>query len=117
MFLARGKKVKINDATWFLFANELFYIAITLGVLILTRFEYRLSQGILLFLLIAIGSFSFYGTKSWLIGQIEKRRIGKKYKSLQPKTALFTFMGAMLLLGSYILCVFTIIKTFQGYLL
>lgn len=115
-FLSRGKKDLIKNGTWFLFANELFFILLSLVVLILTRFEFRLSKGILLFLLIAIWGISFYGTKSWLIGQIEKKGIVTKYKTLQPKAALITLMGAMFFLSSFLLFLFTIIKTFEGYL-
>ena len=85
-------------------------------MLILTRFEFRLSKGILLFLLIAIWSISFYGTKSWLIGQIEKKGIVTKYKTLQPKAVLITLIGAVFFLSSFLLFLFTIIKTFEGYL-
>ena len=115
-FLSRGRKDLIKNGTWFLFANELFFILLSLIVLILTRFEFRLSKGILLFLLIAIWSISFYGTKSWLIGQIEKRGIVTKYKTLQPKAVLITLIGAVFFLSSFLLFLFTIIKTFEGYL-
>lgn len=115
-FLSRGKKDLIKNGTWFLFANELFFILLSIVVLILTRFEFRLSKGILLFLLIAVWGISFYGTKSWLIGQIEKRGIVTKHKTLQPKAALITLMGAMFFLSSFLLFLFAIIKTFEGYL-
>ncbi|MDP2723267.1 MAG: hypothetical protein Q8O72_10960 [Bacteroidales bacterium] len=116
IFLSRGRTDLVKNGTWFLFANELFFILLSLIVIILTRFEFRLSQGILLFLLIAIWGISFYGTRSWLIGQIAKKGIVTKYKTLQPKAALITVMGAMFFLSSFLLFLFTIIKTFEGYL-
>lgn len=117
VFLSRGKKDLIKNGTWFLFANELFFIAISLVVLILARFDFQLSKGILLFLLITIWGVSFYGTKSWLISRIEKGKIDTKYKYLQSKTALITLMGSIFFLGSFLLFLFTIIKTFEGYLI
>jgi len=62
-----------------------------------------------------IWAFSFYGTKKWLISQIEKRRIESKYKTLQLKTAINTLIGSILFLGSFLFFLFTILKTFEGY--
>lgn len=115
-FLSRGKKDLIKNGTWFLFANELFFILLSLVALTLTRFEFKLSKEILLFLLIAIWGISFYGTKSWLISQIDKSGIVSKHKTMQPKAALITLMGAMFYFSSFLLFLFTIIKTFEGYL-
>lgn len=116
VFLSRGKKDLIVTGTWYLFASELFNIAMTLVVSIVTRFDYRLSNGILIFLLITIWGISFYGTKNWLIGQIEKKVIVTKRKTLQPKAALIALIGALFFLSSFLLFLFTIIKTFEGYL-
>jgi len=116
-FLSRGKKDLIKKGTWFLFANELFFTVISLVVLVITRFDFRISNGILLFLLIAIWGISFYGTKDWLISQIEKRKIDTKYKTLQFKTASNTLMGSIIFVGSFLLFLFVIIKAFEGYLI
>lgn len=116
VFLSRGKKDVIKNGTWYLFASEIFNIVISLVVFVITRFDYRLSKGVLLLLLITIWAFSFYGTKNWLISQIEKRKIESKYKTLQLKTSINTLIGSILFLGSFLLFLFTIIKTFEGYL-
>ena len=116
-FLSRGKKDLIKNGTWFLFANELFFIAMSLVIFIITRFDYRLSKGLLLFLLIAIWGISFYGTKDWLISQIEKRKIDSKYKTLQTKAVSFTLIGSIIFVSSFLIFLFTIFKTFEGYLI
>lgn len=117
VLLSRGQKNVIKNGTWYLLASELFNIVISLVVFVITRFDYRLSEWILLFLLITIWAISFYGTRNWLLSQIEKRKIEKKYKTLQPKTALNTLMGSIMFLGSFLLFLFTIFKTFEGYLI
>lgn len=116
-FLSRGKKDLIKNGTWFLFANELFFIVISLVVLVITRFDFRISNGVLLLLLITIWGISFYGTKDWLLSQIEKRKIDTKYKILQSKTASNTLMGSIIFVSSFLLFLFIIIKTFEGYLI
>lgn len=116
-FLSRGKKDLIKNGTWFLFANELFFIVISLVVLVITRFDFRISNGVLLLLLITIWGISFYGTKDWLLSQIEKRKIDTQYKILQSKTASNTLMGSIIFVGSFLLFLFIIIKTFEGYLI
>lgn len=115
-FLSRGKKGIPKNGTWFLFANELFFILLSIMVLILTRFEFRFSKGMLLFLLLAIWSISFYGTKSWFIGQLEKREIEIKFRTIQHKK-LFTLMGAVIYLSSFLLFLVSIIFSFEGYLI
>lgn len=117
VFLSRGKRDLIKKGTWFLFANELFFIIISLIVLVITRFNFRISKGILFLLLIIIWSISFYGTKKWLISQIEKGKINNKYKALQPKTATSTLIGSLIFVGSFSLFLLVIIKTFEGYLI
>lgn len=117
VYLSRGRKDLIKKGTWFLFSNELFFIFVSLVVLILTRFEFRLSGGILLILLIMIWGISFYGTNSWIIGQIERSEIDRKYKILQPNAALITLIGAIFFLFCFFLFLFTIICTFEGYLI
>ena len=115
VYFSRGQKDLFRKGTWFLFANELFFISVSLTMIIITRFNYKMPGWITLFLLFFIWYFIFYGTKKWLFSQIDTKGIEKIHQEL-GQTTFITFKGFFLFVGSFLFFCLIAIATFQGYL-
>lgn len=117
VFFSNGKRDLFKKGTWFLFAHELFFISISFGAFLITRFDYRIPNGILLFLLLFIWYITFYGTRNWVLSQLEIECIDRQYNAMKPKTGTNTLIGFLLFAGSFFLQITIVILTFQGYLM
>jgi len=114
VFFARGKKELFKKGTWFLFANELFFLLVSLAMFVVTRLDFILSDTILLMFLLGIWAISFYVTKSWLMNQLDTNGIVKEYDSINHK-GLNASIGLILFVGSFIGFIIVGILTFEGY--
>lgn len=114
VFLSRGKKDIFRKGTWFLFANELFFVSISLAMFIVTRFDFILSDLILFTIFLTIWAASFYGTRNWLINQLQNKKIEKEYDDTENQTHN-VLMGLVLFVGSFIAFIVFGILTFEGY--
>jgi hypothetical protein len=113
IYLARGNKELFIKGTWYLLANELFFILLSVVILVITRFNVRLPNSFLALLLFTIWYLSFYGYKTWLINLVRTQIIAKTYRV----NVIHRFIGLLLFVGTFILFLVTIIITFRGYLL
>lgn len=112
-YFARGQKERFEKGTWFLFANELFFILISLVMFIVTMLDFKLPNIILVILLLAVWSLSFYGIKNWLVNQVRVNNIAKEYS----RNTANVFIGLLIFVGSFFMFLVVGTITFEGYLL
>jgi hypothetical protein len=115
VYFSRGKKELIKNGTWFLFANELFFVSVSFAMFLITRFDIKIPGAIILIGYLLIWYLTFYGVKNWVQSQLEINNIESEYKALKQKSSR-TFLGFLFFVGSFFLFLVVAISTFQGYL-
>jgi hypothetical protein len=115
VYFSRGKNELVKKGTWFLFANELFFVSVSFAMFLITRFEIKIPGAIIFISYLLIWYGAFYGIRNWVQTQLETKKIEIQYKVLERKTSK-TFLGFLFFLGSFLLFLIVAISTFQGYL-
>ena len=62
-YFSRGKKELVQKGTWFLFANELFFVSVSFAMFLITRFDIKIPGAIILICYLFIWYSAFYGCK------------------------------------------------------
>lgn len=112
---SRGKKELVQKGTWFLFANELFFVAVSFAMFLITRFDIKIPGAIILIFYLLIWYGAFYGIRNWVQTQLETKEIEVQYKALERKTSKIV-LGFLFFIGSFFIFLIVAIFTFQGYL-
>ena len=115
VYFSRGKKELVKKGTWFLFANELFFVSVSFAMFLITRFDIKIPGTIILIAYLLIWYGAFYGIRNWVQSQLETKKIEIKYKGLEQKASK-TLLGFLFFIGSFLLFLIVAISTFQGYL-
>ncbi|MCG9881228.1 MAG: hypothetical protein MH472_11580 [Bacteroidia bacterium] len=115
VYFSRGKKELVKKGTWFLFANELFFVSVSFAMFLITRFDIKIPGAIILISYLLIWYGAFYGIRNWVQTQLETKKIEGQYKALERKTSKI-FLGFLFFIGSFLLFLIVAISTFQGYL-
>jgi hypothetical protein len=115
VYFSSGKKELIKKGTWFLLANELFFLSVSFAIYLITRFDVKMPGGIILVFYLLIWYATFYGTRNWVYSQLETKKIEVEYKLLKQK-GFKIFLGLLSFIGSFLLFLIVSILTFQGYL-
>jgi hypothetical protein len=115
VYFSRGKKELIKNGTWFLLANELFFVSVAFLMFLITRLDIKVPGAVILIFSLFIWYGTFYGVKNLVQSQLEAKQIEDKYKALKQKGAK-TFLGFLFFVGSFLLFLIVVISTFQGYL-
>jgi uncharacterized membrane protein len=115
VYFSRGKKNLIKRGTWFLLANELFFLSVSFVFFLITQFNIKMSREIIFIFYLLIWYFTFYGIKNWVYSQLETKKIDVEYKAIKQK-ALETFFGLLFFIGSFLTYLIIVILFFQGYL-
>jgi len=115
VWFAGKKRNLFEKGTWFLFSYELFFITPSIVMFLLSLIEIRLSEWMLLLLLIFFWIIIFYGIRGWFMAQLKIRRIEEKYRTIE-KLWLYRLIGLLLYFGSPCFFIFSSILFFDEYL-
>jgi len=114
VWLSRGKKDLFKNGTWYILASEIFFLNTALGLFVLSKIDYKVSNNILVFLYIIIWTFSFYGTKKWILNMLNN--IEKVYSTIKHKKTI-AVIGLLIYILSFGGFFIIAVLAFQGYLI
>jgi hypothetical protein len=112
VYFSRGRKNLVKNGTWFLFSSELFYLFVSLTMIILSVIPIKVSAWGLLFILILISYVTFFYLKPGILMKINEIERTKN-NSINGSCLI----GLLLYFGSVFLFLIIGILTFEGYLI